>query len=265
MVIDCFSKYVFTEPLKRKTTEAIIAGMKKIFGRTDRRPERIQTDKGGEYESRKFRKFMKDNDIIYNTTRNPETKCSIAERVIRTLKTKIFKYLTYANSFNYINVLDDIVESYNNGYHRTIKMAPSQVNDCNILQVYENITESQKVPAKQKRPKIKVGDYVRITKERTPFTKGYLDNWTEEVFKVKSIVKRKPIVYYLVDLMGEEIDGTYYEAEVQKVNFDEGAAKAIESIIKQRRRGKSIQYYVKWQGWPDKFNSWIPSKAIISI
>lgn len=84
MVIDCFSKFVFTEPLKRKTTESVIAAFKKIFARTDRRPERVQSDPGGEFNSTKFKKFLKDNEIIYNTTKNPEIKCSIAERVIRT-------------------------------------------------------------------------------------------------------------------------------------------------------------------------------------
>lgn len=265
VTIDCFSKYVFAEPLKRKTTEAIIAAVKKIFARTERRPDRMQTDKGGEYDSRKFKKFMKDNGIIFNTTKNPDTKCSIGERVIRTLKTKIFKYLTYANTFNYMNVLDDVVKSYNNSYHRTIKMAPSEVNDKNILQVYRNITESQKVPVKSKRPKIKVGDYVRISKYKNVFAKGYAENWTEEIFKVRSIVKRKPIVYYLIDLEGEEIDGAYYEAEVQKVQFDEHAARAVEDIIKEKRVGKSIQYLVKWRGFPDKFNSWVDSKTLVSI
>lgn len=267
MVIDCFSKSLFAVPLKRKTTEAIIEGFKKIFQTTDRRPERLQTDKGGEYDSKKFRKLMKDHDVIYNTTNNPDIKCSIAERLIRTIKTKIFKYLTYTNSFNYVDVLDDIVKSYNSGYHRTIKMAPDDVKDTNILQVYRNIKESQKklLIHKKKRPKLKIGDYVRITKDKAIFAKGYTPNWTEEAFKVKSIVARNPIVYFLEDLEGEEIEGPFYEKKVQKINFDEGATRAIEKIIKQRGQGKKIQYLVKFRGWPTKFNSWVNSEAITTI
>lgn len=179
---------------------------------------------------------MKDNDIIFNTTRNSDIKCSIAERVIRTIKEKIFKYLTYANSFRYVDVLDDIVGAYNNTYHRNIKMTPNEVNDKNILQVYRNIRESQKlVPKKKLRVKLKVGDYVRITRSKNVFEKGYQCNWTEEVFRVKSVVKRTPIVYRLADLQNEDIEGTFYEQEIQKVIYDEGAVRAIEKIIKQRR------------------------------
>lgn len=73
-MIDCFSKYLFVSPLKRKTTEAIIEGFKKIFASTTLRPDHVSSDKGGEYVSRKFKKFMKDNDIKYSHTNNPETK-----------------------------------------------------------------------------------------------------------------------------------------------------------------------------------------------
>lgn len=264
VVIDCFSKFVFVVPLARKTTDAIIIGFKDIFKKTIRRPERLQTDKGGEYDSRKFRKFMKDNDITYNTTNNPDTKCSIAERVIRTLKGKIFKYLSHANTYRYIDVIDKIVKSYNNTYHRTIKMSPSEVNDSNVLQVYRNMKESRKVPAKRPKPKLKVGDYVRITKSKGIFDKGYSPNWTDEVFKIKSVVKRNPPVYYLVDLSGEDILGTFYEAEVQKVFFDEGAARAIDKVIKTKGKGKNVQYLVKWRGYPDSFNSWVNASAVES-
>lgn len=264
MVIDCFSKFLFVTPLKRKTTESIIDGFKTIFNTTDRRPERLQTDKGGEYDSRKFKTFMKDNDIRYNTTNNPDIKCSIAERVIRTIKTKIFKYLTHVNSYRYIDVLDQTVKSYNSDYHRTIRMSPIEVNEKNIVQVYENIRKSQNLSSATS-SRLRIGDYVRISKNKKTFAKGYTPNWTEEVFRIKSIVKSAQPVYYLVDLGGEDIEGRFYDAEVQKIIYDETAAWAIEKIIKQRRQGKNIQYYVKWRGYPTKFNSWIDAKTVSSI
>lgn len=267
VVIDCFSKFMFVEPLKRKTTEAVIEAFKKIFERTEVRCERLQTDKGGEFDSKKFREFMKLNNINFNVTNNPDTKACIAERSLRTLKGRIYKYLTYANTFRYIDVLDDIVHAYNNSYHRTIKMAPVEVNDKNILQVYRNISASQmtKKLKKPKKPKFKVGDYVRITKDKNVFGKGFTPNFTEELFRITSVSLRTPVVYYIEDLAGEEITGTHYEAELQKVIRDEGAAQAIEKIIKQRRRGKTVQYFVKFRGYPKKFNCWINSSSIVSI
>lgn len=265
MVIDCFSKYVFTALLKRKNTDAIITAFKEILSNTTQRPERLASDKGGEFNSLKFKQFMKANDIIYNHTNNEDTKCGIVERCIRTLKSKISKYLTYKNTYKYIDVLPDIVKSYNNTYHRTIKMAPSEVNEKNILQVYRNMKESWHIPAKKKYPKIKVGDYVRMSKSKTVFEKGYLKNWTEEIFKVQTVIRGNPILYRLVDLADEEIEGTFYEAEIQKIIFDKNAIRAIETIIKQRRQGKNIQYFVKWRGYPSKFNSWIDSKSVTAI
>lgn len=270
VVIDCFSKFMFVEPLKKKTTEAVIAAFKNIFQRSDVRCERLQTDKGGEFDSKKFREFMKLNNIKFNVTNNPDTKACIAERSLRTLKGKIYKYLTYANTFRYIDVLDAIVHSYNNGYHRSIKMAPADVKADNILQVYKNIEMSQmtnvkKKLKKHKKPKYSVGDYVRITKDKNVFGKGFTPNFTEELFRIKSVALRTPVVYYIEDLDGEEISGTFYEPELQKVIYDEGAAQAIEKIIKQRRRGKSVQYFVKFRGYPNKFNSWVNSSAIVPI
>ncbi|XP_037048424.1 uncharacterized protein LOC119082867 [Bradysia coprophila] len=148
-------------------------------------------------------------------------------------------------------------------------MAPLEVNDKNILQVYRNIRKSQmgNVKKRERRsaPKYKIGDYVRITKEKNVFGKGFTPNFTEELFKIKSIALRTPVVYYIEDLAGEEITGTFYEAELQKVIRNEGAAQAIEKIIKQRRRGKTVQYFVKFRGYPSKFNCWVNSSAILPI
>lgn len=272
VVIDCFSKYMFVEPLKRKTPESVIAAFKKIFARTTLRPQRCQSDSGSEFIAGKFKKFLKDNDIIFNTTLNPDTKAGCVERSIRTLKNKIYKYLTHVNSFTFIDKLDDIVKSYNHGYHSTIKMAPNDVTDRNILQVYKNIQSSQvkarrRSKKKQKKlSKIKVGDYVRITKGKKAFTKGYLPCFSEEVFVVKTVIYRDPVVYRIEDLEGEEIKGTFYEPEIQKVIFDPTAARAIDSIIKQKGKGKNLQYLVKWRGYNHpKFNSWIAASAITSI
>lgn len=205
---------------------------------------------------------MKKNGVIYNTTSNPDVKAAMAERSIRTLKQKIFKYLTYADTFTFIDKLQDFVNAYNNTYHRTIRMKPSEVNDRNILQVYENIKKSQRIPVKKSKPKLKVGDHVRISKEKGIFAKGYDRNWCREIYRVTTVVRRKPVVYRLVDLSGEEITGTFYELELQKVIFDETAKRAIEKIIKQKGRGKNLQYLVKWSSYPESMNSWVHSDVI---
>lgn len=262
---------MFVEPLRQKTTEQVIEGFKNIFARTDRRPNRMQSDNGREFTSGLFKKFMKANHITYNSTNNPDIKASICERSIRTLKGRIYKYLTYHNTYTFIDRLQDFAKAYNDSYHRTIKMAPRAVNDRNVVQVYKNIRASQilngdkkKVKKTKKKPrtKIKVGDYVRMSKEKKTFSKGYLKNYTDEVFRVKAVIPRTPVVFRLVDLAGEDITGTFYEPEIQKIFFDETATKVIASIIKQRGRGKNLQYLVRWAGYSPSFDSWVAAKSV---
>ncbi|GFS83448.1 uncharacterized transposon-derived protein F54H12.3 [Trichonephila clavipes] len=108
---------------------------------------------------------------------------------------------------------------------------------------------------KPKATKFKIGDVVRINKQKLHFEKGYEQNWRRELFIVFEIVQRIPIVYRLKDLQGEEIKGTYYEAELQKV-VDTGFY-PVENVIKQRKRRGITEYFVKFLGYPERFNDWV--------
>lgn len=257
---------MFVEPLKDKTTTSAVKGFERILQRTELRPIRVQSDHGKEFDSNIFRKFMKNNDIAFNTTNNPDIKASICERSIRTLKGHIYKFLTYNDTFRFIDNLQDFVLAYNNTYHRTIKMSPSSVNETNILQVYKNTRRTQENDCKKKRrkrkPKFCVGDYVRITKEKNVFAKGYTKNYTEETFKIKTVIRRTPVVYRLIDLSGEEITGTFYEQELQRISFDESAPKVVYKIIKQRGTGKNLQYFVRYRNYPPSFDTWINASSL---
>ena len=124
-VIDIFSKYAWVVPLKDKKGISIV-NANKIW--VDRKPNKIWVDKGSEFYNNSFKKWLKDNDIEMYSVHN-EGKSVVAERFIRTLKNKICKYMTAISKNGYINKLDDIVNEYNNTYHRTIKMKPVDVKD----------------------------------------------------------------------------------------------------------------------------------------
>ena len=137
-----------------------------------------------------------------------EGKSVIAERFIRTLKTKIYKYMISVSKNVYIDKLDDIVDEYNNTYHRTIKMKPVDVKDNTYIDFKKEVND--------KDPKFKVGDHVRISKYKNIFAKGYAPNWSEEVFVVSKIKNTVPWTYVINDLTGEEIIETFYEKTNQK-------------------------------------------------
>ena len=148
---------------------------------------------------------MLDNDIVIYSTHN-EGKSVVAERFIRTLKSKIYKYMTSISKNVYIDKLDDIVDEYNNTYHTTIKMKPIDVKDNTYINTSKEINN--------KDPKFKVDDHVRISKYKNIFAKGYMPNWSEEVFDIKKVKNTVPWTYVINDLNGEEIIGTFYEKEL---------------------------------------------------
>ena len=110
----------------------------------------------------------------------------------------------------YIDKLDDIVNEYNNTYHRTIKMKPIDTKDNTYISIGKEVND--------KDPKFKVGDHIRISKYIKIFAKGYTPNWSEEIFVIKEIKNTVPWTYVIDDLNGEEIIGTFYEKELQKID-----------------------------------------------
>ena len=115
----------------------------------------------------------------------------------------------------YIDKLDDIVNEYNNTYHTTTKMKPI---DDTYINTYNNTYINTDKETNGKDPKFKVGDRVRISKNKNTFAKGYIPNWSEEVFVIKKVKNTVPWTYVINDLNGEEITGTFYEKELQKTN-----------------------------------------------
>ena len=142
----------------------------------------------------------------------------------------------------YINKLSDIVNEYNNTYHRIIKMKPVDVKDNKYIELLKEGHEKDR--------KSKVGDHVRISKYKNIFGKEYTPNWSEEVFLIKEVKNALQWTYNVGDLNGEKVIGTFYEKEQQKTNQKEFR---IEKVIKK----KGDKLYVKWKGYDNSFNSQI--------
>ena len=142
-----------------------------------------------------------------------EGKSVVAERSIRTLKNKIYKHMAAISKNVYFDVLSDIVDEYNNTYHKTIKMKPIDVKIDSFPEYNEESNE--------KDAKFKAGDHVTISKYKNIFAKGYAPNWSEEMFVVKKVKNIVPWTYVISDLNGEEIVGSFCEKELQKTNQKE--------------------------------------------
>ena len=176
-----------------------------------------------------------------------EGKSVVGERYIRTLKNKVFKYMTAISKNVYFDMLDDIVDKYNNTVHKTIKMKPIDVTDDFYAEYNEDFNKTDS--------KFKVSDHVRISKYKNIFAKGYTPNWSEEVFVINKIKNTVPWTYVINDLNGEQITGSFYEKEQQNISQEKFR---IEKVLKR----KCDKLHVKWKGNSNCFNSWIDKKDL---
>ena len=224
----------------------------------ERPPITLQTDKGSEFLNRSLQKLLKQYGVYHFSTRNEETKASIVERSNRTLKTRMWRYFTKNQSVRYLDVLQDFVRSYNKTYHRSIGMAPSEVNGTNQESVWQRLYGHEGGGT----PKFRIGDRVRISKAKRHFEKGYMANWTEELFTIIDAHRSDPPVYRLVDWHGDTLDGTFYEPELQKITVPKNKTYRVEYILHWRNKKKEA--LVKWFGYPESFNSWIDANTLVN-
>jgi len=268
-VIDCFSKYGWTIPIKSKHGVEIVRALNSIFTGSDRKPKRLQTDKGTEFLNKKVQAFLNHHDVQLFTTQS-EKKASIVERFNRTMKGRTYKYFTANNTYRYIDILQSLVDGYNNTRHRTIGMRPADVRAQHTFQIrrrmYGGLSQRKRGAKKlgtraksYKQPfKFMIGDHVRISKNRLTFSKGYLPNWPEEIFMIfDRDNKFTKTVYHLRDFEGEAIKGAFYVKELQLVS--EPDEYRIEKVLRKKRVNGKLLQFVKWKGWPSKFNSWVES------
>ena len=204
-----YSKYAFVIPLKDRKGISIVNAFNKIIKQSNRKPNKIWVDQGGEFYNNAFENRLSDNDINMYSTYN-EGKSVVAERFIRTLKNKLYKHMTATGKNVYYDDLDDAVNKYNNTKHSTIKMKPTDVKNNKRVYIDEH---------NEKDSKFKVGDRVRISRYKIIFAKGYAPNWSSEIFIVDKINDTVPYTYNLKDLNDEEIIGSFYDKELQKTKF----------------------------------------------
>lgn len=253
VVIDAFSKFVWALPVKNKSGKEVTGTIKKIL-KKPHIPKNIQSDNGKEFYNREFRDLMQQLKINHYSTYS-NVKASIVERVNRTLKSLMWKAFSLQGSYKWLSLLPKIVYKYNNTKHLTIGMKPSVVSTKNEQDILNSVYSSIKIaPFKTK---FKVNDYVRISKYRSAFDKGYTPNWTNEVFIVKAVQHTNPTTYLLQDQQGQDVFGGFYDYELQIAKYPN--VHLVEKII--RKKGNMM--LVKWLGFDDSHNSWIKKTSIV--
>lgn len=252
-IIDVFTKYAWAHPIKNKSAKSMLEAFKSLFKQT-KFVVHLQSDSGKEFVNKTLSSYFKKNKINHYTSHS-ENKASVVERFNRTLKSKLFRIFTHTNSYRYIDVLKSVLKSYNASVHRTTGYAPIKVTPELEPIIFQKVF-GYNIKSDFK---FKLGDRVRISKSKRIFRRGYLPNWTDELFIIYKRYPSDPPTYLLENLKGTKVKGRFYEEELQKVLKTSHDFWRVEKILKSRGEGRKKEYFVKWRGFDKRFNSWIKS------
>lgn len=253
IVINCFSKFVWAQPLKNKTAAEVTTCMEKILKQMTTTPKNLQTDLGKEFYNESFKKLMKKYSVNHYSAYS-EKKASIVERVNRTLKGIMWKEFNLQGNYKWLKLLPEVVSTYNHKKHRTIGMRPSDVSEKDEKRLLNTVYNRIKIVNPV--TKFKVGDHVRISKIRGVFDKMYMPNWSTEIFTIRKINLTNPTTYLLRDSTNQDIIGGFYQQQLQKVKYSD--VYLVEKILKRNKD----KVFVKWLGLGDNHNSWIHKNNI---
>jgi hypothetical protein len=258
IVIDTFSKFLWTRKLKTKSANEVARAMEDILIKSNRKCRLLHTDFGGEYINSTFRRLTEKFNIHHFSTFT-HLKASMAERVIRTLRQKLGWYFTKRSNYKWVDIIDQIVDTYNHTKHSTTKLKPIEINKGNEKHILETVYDNNKKKIEKilKKPKFKLGDYVRISKYKKIFEKSTTRNWSTEIFKIVKINKKYPYTYLLEDYQTQPILGQFYEQELLLTKHPH--TYLVDKIIK-KEKGKS---YVSWLGFDSTHNSWVKNKDLV--
>lgn len=263
--IDMFSKFLVCVPMLNKNATSSKNAVQEVLTQLGEKPKKVMTDAGMEFLNAQVQTLL-DSEGVEHFTPGSDMKCVGVERVNKTLQRKIYQHMTEHKTDRYLDALQRLVDSYNNSTHTSTGHTPLEGEDpLNHLTVLDMLNEHYSdIVHKKKTPKFKVGDTVRVAKLKSKFHRSYREQQNEELFEITRVNKAMPIpLFYLKSLEKlDDIKGGFYANELTLVNFD---VFDVEEVLKRRTRRGVRQALVKWKGYHNNFNSWIPETDLINL
>lgn len=263
VVLDVFSRFAWVVPLKTKEAKESWAALQTIMDTVGVVPQLIWSDDGTEYINRVYKTNEKKLGIEHYKVHGTH-KAAIAERFIRTIKRLMWKRFTEVQSHRWVDIISELVDEYNSRKHRTLGMSPKEARKPeNEPQILVSQTWSHFNPVIDKKPKFKVGDWVRMSRLKGTFEQGFLPSYGFEALQVVEVDPAEPVMYRLKDWLGEELDGRFYESELTGTQVPDVIL--MDQVLKTRTRKGKKEHFVSWIGWPKKYNKWISDDELIAF
>jgi len=267
VLIDAFSRFVWAVPLKNKAATSTAAALKTLIDDTGFHSLNLYTDAGKEFIGAPFQSVLKSANIKHRICSSDEFHCPFVERVIRTIKEKLFQAMTTNFTRHWLNLLPLVVATYNKTIHSATRARPVEGRKPeNHLKVLQSLTRKRQLQrTKPAKYKFKVGEHVRILRGSGGALgrKGYLPRFTWEIFKIKKLANDRPLdggkaaipAYILEDLHGEIIEhALFYENELSRVHSTQLAGPApVREILEEK--GTKVKAW--FQGFPKASAEWI--------
>ena len=269
LAIDILSKFIWTVPLRTTTGQEMAQAFKHMFA-SGRKPTHIRTDQGTEYVNKNVKALLKKEGVNFFVTHNV-VKASYAERAIKTIKSRLVRYMTHKQVHRWIDILPKVTQSYNQTYHRSIKRSPQSVKPTDSVELWKRQYDTIPLSDSNKRRgfvvgkfKYKVGDLVRVSFLRRPFQREYDERWSRELFVVNQRFMSDNIPQYrLKDYDGEVVSGTFYQNQMRKAY--EQNVYLVEKVLRTRTKRGQKQLLVRWRGWPAKYDSWVGEEDVSAL
>jgi hypothetical protein len=283
VAIDILSRKLWLRPLPSKSGADVAVAFKSIFEEEKRIPRSIRSDNGLEFTNKKVQKLF-DEYHVHSYTTNSLVKANYSERAIKTIRRILFKLFQEHNSYNYVKYLKEVATGYNSTVHGSTGMAPDQVNTLNEQKIWRKmyltpsdyavafkkaaLVKKEGASSKNKsvkaRYRYKIGDHVRITQIKTTFSRVYDEQMSREIFIIRARQYKEGLpIYHLDDIMGEAIQGGFYQKEISKVDYNpEEQDFKVDRVLARRTKKGVKESLVSFLGWPPKFNQWLPNSQI---
>lgn len=270
VIIDIFTRASWVNPLYTLQGKEVAHALEVQFKKA--KPSVVRTDAGSEFVNTHVKHLFHREGIRHWITRNNLTKANFAERLIKTLKTRMVKTLFTNQTHRWIDILQDVNTAYNHAVHRSIGVSPFEAlktsDKVTLWQNQYSLREKKKTKFSQRKPSVpknifnfKKNDVVRLVKLKKSFSRAYDEQNTHELFRIVDRKSQNGISQYQIKSWDNElIDGLFYDEELVKVQVNPETKFKVEKIIRKQKRQGQKGYIVRWLGWPVRYDSWVSEK-----